>query len=173
MHIPTPTFRLSNWMIRKIRSISISSGWSIRQIDEQNSFLQGTLSDEIFMTQSTRYAHLHFPKHVCKLQKVLYGLKKAPMAWFSCLSNCLLELGFHGSRSYTFVFIHYSTKFTMYILIYVNDILITCSHKRAIEDLLNTLDCDFAIKDLGSLNFSSILRHSIHCQTYYLNNNKS
>lgn len=41
----------------------------------------------------------------------------------------------------------------MYILIYVDDILITCSHKHAINDFLNRLHCDFAIKDLENLNF--------------------
>lgn len=41
----------------------------------------------------------------------------------------------------------------MNILIYIDDILIRCSHKHDIDDLLNTLHYDFAIKDLGSLNF--------------------
>ncbi|XP_059441256.1 uncharacterized mitochondrial protein AtMg00810-like [Corylus avellana] len=41
----------------------------------------------------------------------------------------------------------------MYILIYVDDILITCSLPSAIEDLLHSLKDGFAIKDLGSLNF--------------------
>ena len=41
----------------------------------------------------------------------------------------------------------------MYVLIYVDDIIITGSHSRAIVDLLEHLRCDFAVKDLGSLNF--------------------
>ncbi|XP_041001838.1 uncharacterized mitochondrial protein AtMg00810-like [Juglans microcarpa x Juglans regia] len=90
---------------------------------------------------------------VIKPTTALYGLKQAPRAWFSRLSNRLLDLGFHGSRSDTSLFIHTSSKFTMYILIYVDDILITCSDKCAIDELLNTLHCDFAIKDLGRLNF--------------------
>ena len=41
----------------------------------------------------------------------------------------------------------------MYVFIYVDDIIITGSHSRAIVDLLEHLRCDFAVKDLGSLNF--------------------
>ena len=38
----------------------------------------------------------------------------------------------------------------MYILIYVDDISITCSNPSAIDDLLLLLNSDFAIKDLGN-----------------------
>lgn len=41
----------------------------------------------------------------------------------------------------------------MYVLIYVDDILITGSNKFSIDDLLRALQHDFAIKDLASLNF--------------------
>ncbi|XP_050290031.1 uncharacterized mitochondrial protein AtMg00810-like [Quercus robur] len=41
----------------------------------------------------------------------------------------------------------------MYILIYVDDIVITCSNSTAITELISLLGVDFGIKDLGSLNF--------------------
>jgi hypothetical protein len=41
----------------------------------------------------------------------------------------------------------------MFILIYVDDIIITCSKATAIDDLLSLLQSDFSIKDLGRLNF--------------------
>ena len=37
-------------MVRIMLSIAISSGWSLRQIDIQNAFLHGTLSEEVFMS---------------------------------------------------------------------------------------------------------------------------
>ena len=42
---------------------------------------------------------------------------------------------------------------TMYVLIYVDDIIITCSKTSAIDALLHSLTADFAVKDLGNLNF--------------------
>jgi hypothetical protein len=139
--------------VRTVLSIAISSGWSLRQIDIQNAFLHGNLSEEVFMSQPPGYNHPLYPTHVCKLQKAIYGLKQAPRAWFSRLSTKLLELGFHGSRSDSSLFI-YKTKFlTIYILIYVDNIIITYSKPAAIDDLLHSLTHDFAVKDLGTLNF--------------------
>jgi hypothetical protein len=41
----------------------------------------------------------------------------------------------------------------MHVLIYVDDIIITCSQPSSIDDLPSQLQCDFAIKDLGCLHF--------------------
>jgi hypothetical protein len=139
--------------VRTILTIALSAGWSIRQIDIQNAFLHGNLSEEVFMHQPPGYSHPSFPHHVCKLKKALYGLKQAPRAWFSRLSTRLIELGFHGSLSDTSLFIYKSSKYTMFILIYVDDIIITSSNSSAIDNLLSSLQTDFAVKDLGSLHY--------------------
>ena len=53
----------------------------------------------------------------------------------------------------TYLFIYNSRSLTMYILIYVDDIIITSSQPVAIDDLLHSLTHDFDVKDLGTLNF--------------------
>ena len=105
------------------------------------------------MSQPPGYHHPLYPNHVSKLQKAIYGLKQAPQAWFSRLSTKLLELGFHGSRSNSSLFIYKTKSLTIYILIYVDDIIITSSQPVAIDDLLHSLTAEFAVKDLGTLNF--------------------
>uniref|UniRef100_A0A2N9HTS2 Reverse transcriptase Ty1/copia-type domain-containing protein n=1 Tax=Fagus sylvatica TaxID=28930 RepID=A0A2N9HTS2_FAGSY len=139
--------------VRLVLSIAVSAGWSLRQIDIQNAFLHGDLSEEVFMSQPPGYSHPQFPNHICKLEKALYGLKQAPRAWFSKLSTKLLALGFTGSRSDSSLFIYMGSSFVMYVLIYVDDIIITCSKPSAIDELLLVLKSDFAVKDLGCLNF--------------------
>ena len=97
-----PLVRSSNQLRYVLSSLLLSlRGWPIRQIDIQNAFLHGNLSEEVFMHQPPGYSHPSFPNHVCKLKKALYGLKQAPRAWFSRLSTRLIELGFHGSLSDT------------------------------------------------------------------------
>jgi hypothetical protein len=91
--------------VRTVLSIAISAGWSVQQIDIQNAFLHGTLSEDVFMTQPPGFQHPQFLNHVCKLQKAIYGLKQAPRAWFSRLSSRLIALGFHSSKSDTSLFI--------------------------------------------------------------------
>ena len=105
------------------------------------------------MTQPPRFNHPQFPNHVCKLHKALYGLKQAPRAWFSRLTTWLLHFGFTTSQSDSSLFIYHHTDYTMYFLIYVDDIIITCSQASAIGSLLHQLEFEFAVKDLGGLNY--------------------
>jgi hypothetical protein len=139
--------------IRLVLSLAISSGWPIRQIDVQNAFLHGWLSEDVYMTQPPGFIHPQFPQHICKLQKAIYGLKQAHRAWFSRLSDRLLELGFVGSRSDSSLFILHTPQCTTYILIYVDDILITSSQPHGTTDIITSLRAEFAIKDLGPLHF--------------------
>jgi hypothetical protein len=90
---------------------------------------------------------------VYKLQKAIYGLKQAPRAWFSWLSSRFLDLGFHSSKLDTSLFICHTSHYTIYVLIYVDDIIITSSSNQAIDNLLHNLKSDFAVKHLGPLKF--------------------
>ncbi len=55
--------------VRTVISLAISYGWSLRQIDIQNAFLHGTLTEQVFMSQPPGYQHPNYPTHVCHLQK--------------------------------------------------------------------------------------------------------
>jgi hypothetical protein len=90
---------------------------------------------------------------VCKLQKAIYGLKQTPRVWFSWLSSRLLDLGFHSSKLDTSLFICCNSVYTIYVLIYVDDIIITSSSNQAINKLLYNLKSDFAMKQLSPLKF--------------------
>ena len=59
--------------IRLILSLALAKGWSIRQIDVNNAFLNGDLHEDVFMLQPQGYEVNR--NLVCKLTKALYGLK--------------------------------------------------------------------------------------------------
>jgi hypothetical protein len=105
------------------------------------------------MVQPPGFINPNCPQHVCKLQKALYGLKQAPRAWFSRLSTTLLQLGFVGSKADSSLFIYRNKNVTMYLLIYVDDIIIIASVLAAITELLQLLSTDFAVKELGDLHY--------------------
>jgi hypothetical protein len=69
--------------IRVLLSIAVSRGWSLRQIDIQNAFLHGHLQEDVYMKQPPGFVDSTHPTYICKLDKSLYGLKRAPRAWFS------------------------------------------------------------------------------------------
>ncbi|KAK1611308.1 hypothetical protein QYE76_034981 [Lolium multiflorum] len=66
--------------IRLVLSISVSRGWSLRQLDVNNAFLHGVLKEEVYMKQPPCFESSANPAYVFKLDKALYGLKQAPRA---------------------------------------------------------------------------------------------
>jgi len=76
---------------------------------------------------------------VCKLNKALYGLKQAPRSWFHKLSATLISLGFNPTKSDTSLFLHFHNNITLFVLIYVDDILITGNSNTAIQCLIHSL----------------------------------
>ena len=76
--------------VRVFLSLAISRGWTLRQLDVNNAFLQGHLSETVFMKQPPGFVDHDHPSYVCKLRKAIYGLKQAPRAWYHELRNFLL-----------------------------------------------------------------------------------
>lgn len=72
---------------RIVLSLAISKGWPLRQMDINNAFLHGNLSEEVFMSQPPGFVDQTYPSHMCKLRKALYGLKQAPRAWYTELKG--------------------------------------------------------------------------------------
>jgi hypothetical protein len=62
-------------------------------------------------------------------------------------------LGFASSKADTSLFIYHKADITIFLLIYVDDIIVTSSSDKAITALLQDLTSDFAIKDLGPLHY--------------------
>jgi hypothetical protein len=90
---------------------------------------------------------------ICRLDKALYGLKQAPRAWYARLSTKLLQLNFKISKADNSLFFLENSDVTIFILVYVDDIIITSSKPQMVTKLLKNLGEDFALKDLGSLHY--------------------
>ncbi|XP_045789477.1 uncharacterized mitochondrial protein AtMg00810-like [Trifolium pratense] len=91
---------------------------------------------------------------VCRLQKALYGLKQSPRAWFGRLSSVLHKFGMVRSEADHSVFYrHSSTNQCIYLVVYVDDIVITRDDQRGICDLKQHLFQHFQTKDLGRLKY--------------------
>jgi hypothetical protein len=91
--------------------------------------------------------------YICHLTKALYGLKQAPHAWHARLATALRAHGFAPSTADSSLFLLQKPKVTMYLLVYVDDIILVSSSQSAADALVRALDADFAVKDLGKLNF--------------------
>ena len=139
--------------VRLVLALAVSRGWSLRQIDVSNAFLHGYLSEDVYMQQPPGFEDARFPSHVCKLQHTLYGLKQSPRAWYARLSARLLALGFASSKADTSLFFFRYRDVQIYMLVYVDDIVIAGSSPRAVDGLVHALAASFPIKDLGPLEY--------------------
>jgi histone deacetylase 1/2 len=105
------------------------------------------------MRQPPGFENPHSPNHICRLDKALYGLKQAPRAWYSRLSSKLCDIGFTPSKADTSLFLFNKLGISIFVLVYVDDIIVTSSSDYAVTALVQDLNKNFSIKDLGDLHF--------------------
>jgi hypothetical protein len=90
---------------------------------------------------------------VCRLNKSLYGLKQAPRAWNTRFAAFLLTLGFVEAKSDASLFIYHHGAESAYLLLNVDDIVLTASSESLLRRIITSLQQEFAMKDLGVLHF--------------------
>lgn len=61
--------------IRTLLGLAVTNNWHLRQLDINNVFLQGTLFEDVYMSQPPGFVDMKFPSYICKLIKAIYGLK--------------------------------------------------------------------------------------------------
>ena len=86
------------------------------------------------------------------LQKSLYGLKQAPRAWFQRFATYARSIGFIESKSDASLFVLHHGTATAYLLLYVDDIILTASSQTTLHQIIVQLSREFSMKDLGPLH---------------------
>ncbi|KAA0035460.1 gag-pol polyprotein [Cucumis melo var. makuwa] len=116
-----PTARLE--AIRLILSFTCFRGFKLFQMDVKSVFLNGYLSEEVYVAQPKGFVdHVHHD-HVYKLRKALYGLKQAPRAWYERLSTYLVQQGYRKGSADQKMFMYRQDSEFLIVQIYINDII--------------------------------------------------
>ncbi|KAH9704480.1 retrovirus-related pol polyprotein from transposon RE1 [Citrus sinensis] len=156
--------------VRVILSLAVMKEWKVRQIDVNNAFLNGELSEDVYMTQPEGFESKK--GYICKLNKALYGLKQAPKAWYEKFKGCLTDWQFINSKADTFLFIKHDTRGLIIVLIYVDDILITSPDSDLLEVFITKLSTVFALKDLGLVAYFLLVEVCYTAQGMHLSQTK-
>ena len=132
--------------IRLACAMTWANGGEVHQMDVSSAFLNGTLDadDPVYIERPT-YLGLRFDEGVVlRLNKALYGLKNAPRAWNRKWNEMVTSQGFKQLQSDTCVYRRDEGSRRIWVLMYVDDILVmgTSTHdiERAKRDL-STLFC--------------------------------
>jgi hypothetical protein len=139
--------------IRLVLSLAVTYGWLIQQLDISNAFLHGFLTEDLYMAQPPGFESSKHPEYVCKLHKCFYGLTQALRVWFKRLTDFLIQLGFIASQADHSLFILHRNHSCIFMLIYVDDIIVTSSTPSGCAWLLAKMKCVFPVKDLGALHY--------------------
>ncbi|KAF3633189.1 Omega-amidase NIT2 [Capsicum annuum] len=129
--------------------------WPLYQLDIKNAFLHGDLEEEVYMEQTPSFvAQGESSSLVCRLRKSLYGLKQSPRAWFGKFSTVIQEFGMIRSGvDHSVFYVHSEPNLCIYLVVYVNDIVITDNDQDGITNLKQHLFQHFQTKDLGRLKY--------------------
>lgn len=134
-----------------VLTVALTKGWKICQIDNGNAFLNDILEERSLMRQLVGFIN-QYPHCDCRLKKFIYRLKQSSWAWFQRLCDLLVSFGFKGSLADPSLFI-YSGDYTIYVLVYVDDIVITGSDQSQINILLERLSLEFTVMILRELSY--------------------
>ena len=138
--------------LRALLGLVATENWELHHLDIKTAFLNGTLEESIYMVQPPGYEQGGV-NIVCHLQKSLYGLKQAPRAWHTRLTAELNKMGFESSNADPSLFYRRVDGVLIFLLVYVDDILIASSKISLVNEAKAGLKKEFDVRDLGAASY--------------------
>src|SRR5665811_779560 len=135
--------------IRIILAIAAYYDYEIWQMDVKTAFLNGNLSKDVYMTQPEGFIDPKNPKKVYKLQRSIYGLKQVSRSWNIRFDEVISEHNFIKNEEEPCVYKKVSGSRVVFLILYVDDILIIGNDIPMLSDVKKYLNTRFAMKDLG------------------------
>jgi hypothetical protein len=77
-----------------ILAYACSNNIKVYQMDVKSVFQNGELEEEVYIEKSEEFMLSKNEYYVCRVKKVLYGLKQDLRAWYSELDRYLQQAGF-------------------------------------------------------------------------------
>ncbi|KAJ9547192.1 hypothetical protein OSB04_019735 [Centaurea solstitialis] len=135
--------------IRILMAISAYFNYEIWQMDVKTAFLNGKLTEDVYMEQPEGFEDPKNPNKVCKLLKSIYGLKQASRSWNLHFDERIKEFGFAKSEFEPCVYTKFSGSIVTFLVLYVDDILLIGNNVPTLQSVKEWLSKCFQMKDLG------------------------
>ncbi|KAG8483166.1 hypothetical protein CXB51_022143 [Gossypium anomalum] len=136
--------------IRALLGIVAMHDLELEQLDVKTAFLHGELEEDIYMQQPEGFTVSEKEDYVCLLKKSLYGLKQSPRQWYKRFDSFMTSHDFKRSSFDSCVYFKKNNDGSfVYLLLYVDDMLIAAKDKGEIRKVKAQLSEEFEMKDLG------------------------
>jgi hypothetical protein len=140
--------------VRLLIALATRSGWKVHHMDVKSAFLNGDLSEEVYVQQPPSFVVENGSGKVLKLRKALYGLRQAPRAWNARLDKELVKLGFVRNPLEHAVYRRSDQNGNFLVVgVYVDDLIITGPSQDSIEAFKRQMMKSFSMSDLGLLPY--------------------
>eukprot|EP01018_Ginkgo_biloba_P024025 Gb_18982 [translate_table: standard] len=107
-------------------SLAAYYSWKIYQMDVKSAFLNGELSEEVYMQQPPDFIILGQENKVYKLKKSLYKLKQSPRAWYARIDQHFHKQGFIQGESDNNIYVSVRSPNQIIIfIVYVDNLILT------------------------------------------------
>ena len=144
-----PTARITT--IRMLLNIAIQLSLILHQLDVNNAFLNSDIDYDIYMRQPEGF--VQDPSLVCKLNKSIYGLKQSAMLWNKTILDFMSQQNLTQSAKDPCLFIRKDNSNILYVLIWVDDIIVASSNNHILQEFKCNFAKNFKIKDIGPLSW--------------------
>ena len=118
--------------IRLHLSVDAAFDFEVEYTDVKTTFLHRDLEEKIYVKQPEGFAVKGKKEPVCKLKKSLYGLKQSPRMWYQKFDTFIQGLGFNRSKADHCVYFKLIGDRVIYLVLYVDDMLLVGNDKEII-----------------------------------------
>lgn len=125
----------------------------VQHFDVKNAFLNGVLEETIYMAQPKGFEVKGKEDMVCKLSKNIYGLKQAARVWNNKLNDIFVNEQYKQSQVDSCLYTREIGKDKVYIMIYVDDIVIASNNIKRISEMYKKLSNYFELTNLGDISY--------------------
>ncbi|KAJ9552612.1 hypothetical protein OSB04_016657 [Centaurea solstitialis] len=127
--------------------------FQVFQMDVKSAFLNGKLTEEVYVAQPPGFTDPKHPNHVYKLNKALYGLKQAPRAWYETLSTYLIKEGFTRGKIDSTLFVKSYKDHVFLAQIYVDDIIFGSTKAKLCKKFEALMQVEYKMSMMGELTY--------------------
>lgn len=132
--------------LRFLFALSVHLDLKITHLDVTTAFLNGSLTETIFMCIPDGFQKPVSQNQVLKLKRAIYGLKQSSRVWYEKVENVLLTLGYKKSK-----FLKIKNDCKTIVALYVDDFFVFSNSDSETASLKKELSAKFRIKDLGEI----------------------
>ena len=154
--------------IRTLIGLAAQNNWSIHQMDVTTAFLNGELSEEVYLEQPAGFIVSGREDQVCHLTKSLYGLKQSPKCWNDTLCKALNSMGFVEANGDPCIFVKHCRDNICFLGIYVDDLILVSLSNDVVIDFKKELCSKFKMKDIGMIKYFLGVKISTNNSGYFM-----